>query len=364
VRVAFVHDYLAQYGGAERVLFEMHALYPDSPIYTSVCAPALFPCALRGIDVRTTWLDRVPGARRHFRAMLPLYPAAFESLDLAGFDLVISSTTSFAKGVRVGYGTLHVCYMNTPTRFLWRKDEYAGEVVPALARPLFAAVEPGLRAWDLAASKRPHRIIANSNNVAARIREIYGRDSDVLHCPADIDAFGPASGPGEHYVVASRLLPYKRIALAIEACDLLGVPLVVMGNGPDERRLRGMHSRNVRFAGLVSDPERKDLFARARAAIVPGVEDFGLIPIEAAASGRPTVAFAAGGALETVVEGETGIFFREPTAAALAAAIQASSSRTFDPVKLAAHARKFSPERFRSGLSALIDRYLTEFRHT
>lgn len=364
MRVAFVHDYLTQFGGAERVLLEMRQLYPKAPVFTSIFAPDVFGRAFEGVDVRTTPLQRFPGAGRYFRALLPLYPYAFESLDLSDFDLVVSSTTSFAKGVLVDPGALHICYMNTPTRFLWRQDGYAEEVVPWPVRPLFAATVPYLRRWDLAASGRPHRIIANSANVAARIRSIYGRESDVLHCPAALDGFAPSADFDDAYVVASRLLKYKRIDLAIEACNAIGASLVVMGEGPDERRLRKLAGPTIRFAGRVDDRERRRLFARARAVIVPGVEDFGLVPIEAAASGRPTVAFAAGGALETVVEGETGIFFREPTADALAAALRLLSPHSFDRSTLVAHAQLFSPERFRRGLSTLIDRYWTEFQKT
>jgi glycosyltransferase involved in cell wall biosynthesis len=364
VRVALVHDFLVQFGGGERVLLEISRLYPNAPIYTSIYAPDVYGGAFAGKDVRTTWLSRLPGARRHFRSLLLLYPSAFELLDFRGFDVVISSTTSFAKGVRVPAGTLHVCYMNTPTRFLWNRDEYASGVVPPLLRPLYAAAIPALRRWDLKAAARPHRIIANSRNVAERIRSAYGRESDVLHCPASIDGFNAGGAAGDYYLVAARLLRYKRIDLAIEACNALAAPLVIMGGGPDEARLRAIAGPTVRFAGHVSDDERIGLFERARAVIVPGIEDFGLVPIEAAAAGKPSVAFAAGGALETIVEGETGVFFREASADALVRALQALHPGAFDPEKLAAHARTFSPERFRAGLGALIDRYRTEFLTT
>ena len=362
MRVAFVHDYLTQFGGAERVLLEMRLLFPDAPLYTSIYEPSIFGGLLDGVDVRTTWLQRVPGAAQNFRALLPFYPSAFASLDLSDFDLIVSSTTSFAKGVRVGSRTLHVCYMNTPTRFLWRQEEYTDEVVPWVLRPLFAVCVPFLRRWDVAAAHRPHHIVANSANVAARIREVYGRESDVLHCPVSASGYAPADDVGDFYVVAARLLPYKRIDLAIEACNAIAADLVVMGEGPDAERLRRLAGPTIRFAGMVSDDERRSLFARARAVIVPGVEDFGLVPIEAAAAGRPTVAFASGGALETVVEGETGIFFHTPAANALAAALQSLSAYRFDRSTLAAHAQLFSPERFRRELRALIDRYWTDFR--
>ncbi len=360
MRVAFVHDYLTQFGGAERVLLEMQKMYPTAPVYTSLYDPAAFGSAFNGIDVRTSFLQRMPGAVRNFRAMLPLYPRAFETLDLRGFDLVISSTTSFAKGVRVPDQTQHVSYINTPTRFLWYPHEYAREVTPALLRPALAAIRPWLRRWDWAAAQRPNHLIANSRNVQERIAEIYGRTSDVVHCPADVGGFDVGASPGDYYVVMSRLLPYKRVQLAIEACNLLSVKLLVAGRGPDERRLQRIAGPTIEFVGFVDDVARCRLITGAKALIVPGIEDFGLVPLEAAAAGRPTVAFAAGGALETVVEGETGLFFREPNVRALAQALQALDATHFDPQHLRAHAQKFSPEAFRTKFKALIDGYLRQ----
>ena len=360
MRVAFVHDYLTQLGGAERVLLAMHALYPHAPIYTSLYGGAATARKFRGIDVRTTWLQKIPGGARSFRALLPLYPRAFESLDLRGYNLVISSTTSFAKGVRVGADALHVCYMNTPTRFLWYPQEYAADLVSPLLRPLLKATLERLRGWDYLAAQRPHRIIANSRNVAERIRACYNRECDVVPCPVDVDAFAPRADVGDYYLVVARLLPYKRVQLAMEACASIGAPLVIIGTGPDERRLRGLAGPPVRFCGRVSDAERRELYARARAVIVPGIEDFGLVPLEAAASGRPAIAFAAGGALETVVEGQTGAFFREPTAESLAQALQSFRPDACDPQRLVAHAARFSNDAFRAHLAEMIDRYVRE----
>jgi glycosyltransferase involved in cell wall biosynthesis len=362
VRVAFVHDYLTQFGGAERVLLEMQRMYPQAPVYTSIYDPNVFAGRLSAIDVRTSFLQNIPGAKRNFRALLPLYPRAFESLDLGGYDLVISSTTSFAKGVRVEPGTLHVSYVNTPTRFLWYPKEYVTELTPPLARPALALFAPWLRRWDFAAAQRPHYLVANSLNVAQRIRETYARASDVLHCPADVDAFAGELPEGDYFLVMSRLLPYKRVALAIEACGLLGARLIVAGAGPDERRLRSIAGANVEFVGHVDDEKRRRLIGAARALIVPGVEDFGLVALEAAAAGRPTVAFAAGGALETIVEGETGLFFREPHARSLAQTLQALAQSHFDRARMQAHAGRFAPEVFRSNFLALIERYLHEFQ--
>jgi glycosyltransferase involved in cell wall biosynthesis len=363
VRVAFVHDYLTQLGGAERVLAEMLQLYPDAPLYTSLYDRRAMGAAFEGIDVRTSWLQRIPGAARRFRAMLPLYPRAFESLDLRGFDLVISSTTSFAKGVFVPPGALHVSYMNTPTRFLWYPQEYAFEIVPALARPALRAALPALRRWDYSAAQRPHRIIANSRNVAARISACYHRESDVAPCPVDLTKFSPSDVHEDYYLVVARLLPYKRVGLAIEACAAIDAPLVIVGTGPDEARLRRIAGPRVRFAGHVDDAQRRGLFARARAVIVPGVEDYGLVALEAAASGRPVVAFGAGGSLETVVEGQTGSFFREPAPEALAAALRAFVPESFSRERLVEHAQQFSPERFRQRLRELIAGYLAQATH-
>ncbi len=360
MRVAFVHDYLTQFGGAERVLLAMHELYPNAPIYTSLYDRAPFEGAFDSIDVRTTWLQRIPFACRSFRALLPLYPHAFESLDLAEYDLVISSTSSFAKGVRVRDGATHVSYVHTPTRFLWRQDEYAFDVAPAWSRPLLGAILPAMKRWDYAAAQRPTHIIANSRNVAQRIEACYGRSCEVVHCPADIESFAPvpASQVSTYYLVATRMLPYKRVHLAIEACRELDVPLVVIGSGPDERRLRAMSGPSVRFTGHVSDEERRGLFARARAVIVPGEEDFGLVAVEAAAAGRPTVAYGAGGALETVLEGVTGIFFRDATGASLAQALRGLDPPAFDAVAMRAHAQTFSADRFRQSFRALLARWV------
>lgn len=359
MRVAFVHDYLTQFGGAERVLLAMHGLYPDAPIYTSIYDREPFDGAFDSFDVRTTWLQKIPFASGSFRALLPLYPRAFEALDLSEFDLVISSTSSFAKGVRVRNGAVHVSYIHTPTRFLWRQEEYAFDVAPFWARPMLAAVLPSLKRWDYAAAQSPTHVIANSQNVAERISVCYGRSSDVVHCPADVEAFSPVSAAqlGAYYLVATRMLRYKRVHLAIEACREIGAPLVIIGSGPDERRLRALAGPSVRFTGRVTDAARASLFACARAVIVPGEEDFGLVPVEAAAAGRPTVAYGAGGALETVIEGVTGVFFREPTGAALAQTLRALDPMAFDVGAMHAHAETFSVARFREKLAALLARW-------
>ncbi len=303
--------------------------------------------------VRTSFLQRFPLSKRAFRAYAPFYPRAFESFDLSAFDLVVSSTTAWAKGVLVRPGAVHVCYINTVARFVFDADRYVGENVAArLARPLIAR----LAAWDVRAAQRPTRFVANSRNVAARVRRWYGREADVLPCPVDVDRFTLGAGRGDYFIVVSRLLAYKQLDLAIAACALAGVSLHVVGSGPDERRLKSLAvGTRTTFHGTVDDATRNALLGDARAAILPGEEDFGLVPLEAAAAGRATIALAAGGALETVIESETGAFFRRPDPVALAAAIRAFDPDAYDPVRLRAHAEEFRPERFIARLRAIVE---------
>ncbi len=300
--------------------------------------------------MHASYLNRVPGSSRLFRYLAPFYPRAFESFDFSGFDTIVSSTTAWAKGIRVPPGAIHVCYVNTVSRFVFAYDDYVGS---GLARPLVRR----LADWDRRAAMLPTRLIANSRNVADRIMLYYGRESTVLHCPVDLDRFTPGKGEGNYFIVASRLLSYKRIDLAIRAAQIAQVPLVVAGTGPDERRLRSIAADSpwIRMTGYISDRELNDLLGNALAAIVPGEEDFGLVPLEAAAAGRPAIAFRAGGALETIAEGVTGTFFDEPSPEALARVMQHFDPRSFDPAALRAHAEKFSPQLFIARLREIVE---------
>jgi glycosyltransferase involved in cell wall biosynthesis len=303
--------------------------------------------------VRTSFLQRFPFKRRLFRAFAPLYPAAFEAFDLRGYDAIVSSTTAWAKGVIVPPGAVHVCYINTVSRFVFDEQRYVGGFAGgALARPLVRA----LADWDRRAAQRPTQFIANSRNVAARVRQYYGRDADVLACPVDVDRFTVGAGSGDYFAVVSRLLPYKQIERAIRACARAGVPLHVAGTGPHEAALRALAAgTRTTFHGYVDDAAVNALLGNACAAILPGEEDFGLVPLEAAAAGTPTIALRAGGALETIVEGETGVFFDDATDASLAAAIGAFDRARFSPQRLRAHAERFAPPRFVQALRARVD---------
>ena len=327
--------------------------WPDAPVYTALYDERATGDLVPKDRVRTSFLQRLPLRGRAFRAFAPLYPRAFEAFDLSAYDVVISSSTAWAKGVLVRPGAVHVSYLNTVSRFVFDADRYVGGFRGgAFARPLLRR----LAAWDVRAAQRPTRLIANSGNVAARIARWYGRDADVLPCAVDVDRFTIGPGDGGYVVVVSRLLAYKRVDLAIAACAIAGVPLRIIGSGPDERRLRALAAgTRTTFEGVVDDAARNAIVGRARAALLPGEEDFGLVPLEAAAAGRPTIAYAAGGALETVVAGETGAFFDAPNADALASALRAFDPSRYDPRALRAHAETFRPERFVARLRAIVD---------
>ncbi len=331
----------------------MVAAWPDAPVYTALYEERAVGDLVPAARVRTSFLQRFPLRDRAFRLYAPLYPRAFESFDLSAYDVVVSSTTAWAKGVLVRPDAVHVCYINTVSRFVFDPQRYVGGFgIGAFAAPVVRR----LAAWDVRAAQRPTRFIANSRNVAERVLRWYGREADVLPCPVDVDRFTPGTGDGGFYVVVSRLLPYKRVDLAIAACAIAGVPLHVIGTGPDERRLKALAlGTATTFHGSVDDGARNVIVGAARAAILPGEEDFGLVPLEAAAAGRPTIAYAAGGALETIVDGETGAFFARPDPRDLAAALRAFDSSAYDPARLREHAETFRPERFVARLSAIVD---------
>jgi len=303
--------------------------------------------------VRASVLQRLPFTRRAFRYLAPFYPAVFERFDLSAYDLVVSSTSAWAKGVRVRPGTTHVCYLHTVSRFVFAYDSYVGGLgVPSLAKPLIRS----LAAWDVAAAQRPTSLVANSRNVAERAQRFYGRTARVVHGPVDLERFTVGDGSGDYFLVASRLLPYKRIDIAIQACASAGARLLIAGTGPARRSLeRVAAGTHTEFLGQVSDADLCAVMGRARAVLFVGEEDYGLVPLEANASGRPVLAFGAGGALETVVPGVTGEFFAEPDAAALARLLVAFDPARYDAARLRAHAEQFSPAAFKAGLRAAID---------
>lgn len=353
MRVALVHDYLNQRGGAERVFAHIASAYPAAPVYTALYDARQTGDLVDAGRVHTSYLARIPGANRYFRYLAPLYPRAFESFDFSGYDTIVSSTTAWAKGIIVPKGAVHVCYTHTVSRFAFAYESYVGAMGPrALARPFVSR----LTQWDKRAAQRPTQFVASSRNAAQRIKRFYGRDALVLHCPVDLERFSPGAGGGDYFFIASRLLPYKRIDRAIHAAQLAGVRLLVAGTGPAEQSLRELaRGTSTTMLGFVSDERVNELLGGARAALLPAEEDFGLLPLEAAACGRPAIALRAGGALETIVEGTTGEFFDEATVESLAQALRSFDERRYDPQQLRHHAETFAPERFKEKLRAIVE---------
>ncbi len=334
-----------------------HALFPDAPVYTSIYDPRVMPQEYRAWDIRVSFMDRLPFVHRRHQLFLPLYRYAFESFDLSEYDAVLSITSAFAHGVKKRADARHLCYCLTPARFLWQYDEYVQhEAVNNAARKFLPAVVSQLREWDKRAASRVDEFIAISREVQNRIAACYGREACIVYPPVDVTAFyiAPPQDVGDYFLIISRLIPYKRIDLAIEAFNETGLPLVIAGDGRDRARLQARAKSNIKFLGRVSDAERLELMARCKAFVFPGEEDFGITPLEANAAGRPVIAYGGGGALDTIVEGMNGILFHAPTSNALIASLKNFRASDFDPQQIRAHAEKFDTRVFQEALKQRI----------
>jgi glycosyltransferase involved in cell wall biosynthesis len=361
LRVAIVHDYLNQRGGAEKVVEVFCRMFPTAPVYTSVFDDGAMGEFWRNIDVRTTFMQRLTARAGVARALLPLYPAAFESFDLAGYDLILSSSSTFAKGVITRPETCHVCYCYTPARYAWMYHEYTGrQTLPPGARFLLPAMVAPLRVWDFAAAQRSDHMIAISHTVAARIQKFYRRSSPVVEPPVDLSQFQPSAVRNDNFLVVARLAAYKRIDIAVEACTRLRVPLIVVGDGPDRAALERLAGPTVRFIGAAPDAEVRRLLSECAALLWPGEEDFGLVPVEAQASGRPVIAYRGGGATETVIDGETGILFHPQTVDTLMNTLGAFDANRFDVDTLRSNAARFDLPRFVDRMVAELESAVTE----
>lgn len=355
-KIALVHDWLNQRGGAEDVLETLVKLYPDRPVYTSIYAPDLMPPAYREWDIRTLWLDGMPGIHEHHQPYLPLYPTAWGGLNLSEFDIVLSNKSGFCHGVRYDERTLHICYCLAPTRYVWGLDAYVareglGSAVQMGLRPLIAL----LKRWDYAAAQRVHHFIAISRDIQQRIKTYYDRDSVVIYPPVDTERFQPSAQVDDYFLVVSRLIPYKRVDLAVQAATRLSMPLKVAGKGRDLERLRQTAGRTVEFLGYVPDDQLPDLMARCKAFLFPGLEDFGITPVQAQAAGRPVIAFGGGGALDTVIPGKTGELFPEMTVESLMHAIQRFDASAYDTATLRNHARQFDTQVFNQAIATFVE---------
>jgi glycosyltransferase involved in cell wall biosynthesis len=367
-RVALVHDWLTGMRGGERCLEVFCELFPEAPLYTLLHVPGSVSPAIEHRRIVTSFVQRLPGAATRYRQYLPLFPAAVRGLSLANYDLVLSLSHCAAKAVRVPPGSLHLCYCFTPMRYVWDlADDYARDA-GRLTRAVLPSLAAALRRWDRR-TDGVDKFIAISHHIADRIRRVYGRDAEVIHPPVDVARFRPAETLDDYYLVVSALVPYKRVDLAIAAAARVGRRLLVVGSGPEEARLRAMAGPNVTFLGWRPDAEVAELYARCRAVLFPAVEDYGIVPLEAAAAGRPTLALGRGGALETMVglddgrEPPTAVFFAEPTVESLTGAIRTfeTAAHRFDPRALRARAARFDRPIFAERIREYVEQRWSAF---
>lgn len=361
VNIAIAHDWLNQIGGAENVLEVMAAMYPRAPVFSTIYAPDLMPAAYQAWDIRTSWLNRAPGIHRHHQPYLPLYPAAVRSFDLRAYDVVLSNKSGFIHGIETAPHQRHLCYCLAPTRYVWNYGAYAsrerlGRFTGLFLKPIISQ----LRRWDYEAAQRVDHFCAISTDIQRRIKTYYGRESVVIAPPANTVRFQPIKNPSEDfYLIVSRLIPYKRIDLAVQAFTKMGKRLIIAGNGRDRESLESMAGPTVTFTGYMPKDEVTSLMANCKALVFPGYEDFGLTPVEAQAAGRPVIAYAAGGALDTVIDQETGIFFHEQTVDSVIEAVERLEATPFDAQRIRCNAERFSEVRFREALGAWVKRHVS-----
>lgn len=364
MKLALVHDWLNQAGGAEDVLAVLADLYPAGPVYTSIYAPDLMPDSYRDWDIRTLWMDRLPGIHAHHQPYLPLYPLAWGGLDLSQYDVVLSNKSGFCHGFKGGEDTLHICYCLAPTRYVWQLETYIareglGRGVELALRPLVS----WLKGWDYAAAQRVHHFIAISTEIRARIRQYYDCESVIIYPPVDTQRFDvQVDEPDDYFLIVSRLIPYKRIDLAVQAATRLNLPLKVGGRGRDIDRLQAMAGPTVEFIGYVPDDELPELMARCKAFIFPGLEDFGITPVQAQAAGRPVIAYGGGGALDTVIPGVSGEHFTDLSVDSLAAVMESFDGSKYDPQTLREHAAQFDVRVFETQITAFVEQAYTAYK--
>jgi glycosyltransferase involved in cell wall biosynthesis len=361
MKVALVHDYLNQYGGAERVLECLMDLYPDAPVFTLISDLKKMPPRFREADIRHSFIQSLPFAKSQYKKMLGLLPLAIEQFDLRGYDLIFSSSSAFAKGVITNPDQIHVCYCHTPLRYVW--DLYH-QYIKEIRNPIYKIVLPRIlhkiRIWDQVSSRRVDYFIANAHNVAKRIAKYYGRESTVIHPPVQLNQFSLSRTVDDYFLIVSRLIPYKRIDIVIEAFNQLRWPLVIIGDGYDRKRLESLAGPTITFLGYQPDDVIAEYYSKCKAFIMAGEEDFGITPLEAQASGRPVIAFRKGGALETVKEFETGLFFNEQSSDSLLETLKTFDPGAFDAQKIRNHASQFGADRFKDRIMAFIQSLITK----
>ncbi len=358
MKVAIIHDWLTGMRGGERVLEAICELYPDADIFTLVYKKGSVGGQIEQHRIYESFINRFPFAATKYRSYLPIFPTAIEKFDLRAYDLVISSSHCVAKGVITKPNTLHISYIHSPMRYVWDLyyDYFSKAQTNALSRTIIAITANYLRSWDVTSSNRVDLLIANSHFVAKRIKKYWNKNAVVINPPVSIDRFTPISKKGDYYLVVSALVPYKRIDVAVEAFNHNGLPLKIVGSGPEIPRLKAMAKDNIQFLGSPSDDEVIQLYAKAKAFIFPGEEDFGITPLEAMASGTPVVAYGSGGVLETIVENKTGVLFDQQTAQALNNAIQKLDTIKWNSHNMNTHAKKFSRTQFKAQFKSEVEK--------
>lgn len=364
MRIALVHDHLTQDGGAERVLRVFREIFPEAPIYTLVYDKKKMGKDFGGAKIKTSFIQDIPGGVKNFKWFLPLMPLATEKYELDNFDVVISNSSALSKGVLTRPETLHICYCHTPTRYLWTDTHlYLKELSRGrLVKKIISLMLPRLRMWDRMAAERVDKFIANSKTVQKRISKYYGRESEIIYPPVDVSKFSAAARTGNYYLAGGRLVPYKRFDLVVRAFNRLGISLKIFGEGPEEAKLKKMAKPNVEFLGKVTDEVKKELYQKCLAFIHPQEEDFGLMVVETMASGRPVIAFAKGGALETVVDGRTGKFFADQSWESLAHTIIRFHPENYRPEEIRTHAAQFDAGNFKNRIRDYVENSWREFR--
>lgn len=357
MKVAIVHDWLVNYGGAERVVETFLEIYPNADIYTLVYDENKMGNIFKKEKIKTTFIQKIPKATELYTKMLPLMPYAFEELDLRGYDVVISSSSCCAKGVITSPGTYHVAYIHSPMRYAWDLYHDYKNKSGKLTKFFMSVFMKKLRIWDVTSSQRIDKIISNSNYIKRRIKKYWNLDATTIYPPVDLDRLEPNwENPEEFYVVFSRFVTYKRIDLAINACKKMNRKLVVIGDGEDREYLKSLGGDRTVFTGRLSDEEVKNYLQRARAMIFSAEEDFGIVPLESQACGRPVIAFGKGGALETIIDGETGVFFEKQEVESLVRALEKFETLKFDAKIIYKHAMKFSKERFKKEIREIVEK--------
>ena len=357
LKVAIVHYWLVSMRGGEKVVEALCELFPNADVFTHVYKPSAISETIKKHRIQTTFIQNLPGAVHHYQSYLPLMPIALEQLNLKNYDLVISSESGPAKGVVIPPDALHVCYCHTPMRYVWPLYHDYQQTASWLKRIFMPIAAHYLRLWDVTSASRVDHFFANSAYVARRVMRYYRRQSEVIHPPVDTHAFTPSDIRGDFYLMAGQLVSYKRADVAVEAFNKLGKRLTIIGGGDQSKRLRKAAAPNINFLGRQSFSVLRDHYARCRALIFPGEEDFGIVPVEAMASGRPVIAFKAGGALETVVDGVTGLFFDEQTPESLVEAIERFElmETNFSSARIAQHAEQFNRRNFKEGMRRAIE---------